>query len=101
MKKLHILKIDDKVCNTLSSYPVNTVFKYKNLSINIISDYSIDIKTSNNIVSAGTKALSGYYLLYNENKDNFILLHKMEFETTKEYIYDFEIIKFNDFAICI
>lgn len=101
MKKLKILKIDDKVCDTLSNYPVNTVLKYKNLSINIMSDCSIDIKTPNNSISAGTKALSNYYILYNEDKDNFILIHQANFEIIKEHIYDINLINFNDFSICI
>ncbi len=100
MKKLHIFKIDDKVCDTLSKHPANTIFKYKNLSIHILS-YCIDIKTPNNSISAGTKALSNYYILYNEDKDNFILIHQVNFEIIKEHIYDINLINFNDFSICI
>lgn len=53
---IYVLKIDDIVTKVLLGAKKETIFRYKDLSINIVSDVFMDIETSNGRISAGRKA---------------------------------------------
>lgn len=96
---LYVLEIDDEIITALLVAKKGTIFKYKELSINIVSDCFIDIETNYHKISAGTKTLKNHIILYNDDKKTFIVLHKIEYGIIEDNIYSFRFIHFDDFSV--
>ena len=95
---IYVLKIDDEIITALLVAKKWTIFKYQDLSINIVSDFFIDIETSNSKISAGRKALNNHYLLYNDNQKTFIIIHKKDYDVIKDNL-NYKLITIDDFII--
>lgn len=60
---------------------------------------TVEIKGVDNVVASGRKALKNYYLLYSDEKENFIVIHKTEYETVKDNICNYKTITIDDFSV--
>lgn len=95
---IYVLEIDDIVTKVLLGAKKETIFRYKDLSINIVSDVFMDIETSNGRISAGRKALNNCYLLYNDNQKTFIIIHKKDYDVIKDNL-NYKLITIDDFSV--
>lgn len=96
---IYVLKINDEEIAVLLGAKKGTIFKYKDLSINIVSEYFIGIETNYYKISAGTKTLKNHIILYNDDKKTFIVLHKIEYGIIEDNIYSFRFIHLDDFSV--